>query len=153
MGLDELTAQYRTLKTSYDGLIDQTVADPSTLPAALPQIQTLNQQIAAVLDQMLTELQYAKEDPNSAAYRDQLVEQLTRIQADYNGLKTNTDTIKTLRSIRSFQESSTSSSLTIYMGIFLAIAALLVVVMVVRRQKTVSTSIPSTSPATMPTLT
>jgi hypothetical protein len=102
---------------------------------------------------MVTELQYARDGPNSQAYRDQLVEQLTRIQSDYNGLKTNTDALQTLRRIRSFQDTSWSSTLTLYIGLFLTLAALLIVVMLVRRQTSASTSSPSTSPPMMPTLT
>jgi hypothetical protein len=153
MGIEELDAQYKTLKASYDARIEEALLDQTKLPTVLPQIQTINQQMATVLDQMLTELQYAKQSSNSEAYRTQLLETLTRIQSDYNGLKTNTDTMQTLRRIRSFQDTSWQGSLTIYLGIFLGVAVLLVLVVLFRRQKTESAMAPSMSPPAMPALT
>jgi hypothetical protein len=152
MGIEELNTQYATLKDSYDRLITEALADQTRLPTILPQIQTINQQMASVLDQMLTELQYAREGSNSEAYRTQLLETLTRIQMDYNGLKTNTDAMQTLRRIRSFQDTSWQGSLTIYLAIFLVVAILLALVVLFRRQAKDSSMAPSTSPAAMPPL-
>lgn len=153
MGLDELNAEYTKLETDYQALVTQALADSSKLPTILPQIQSINQQMAGVLDKMLTELQYARDGPNSDAYRTQLVETLARIQSDYNGLKTNTDALQTLKRIRSFQDTSWQSSLTIYIGLFLLFAVVLVAVMVFRHQTSESTIAPSTSPIAMPPLT
>lgn len=153
MGIEELNTQYATLKASYDALIEQALLDQTKLPTVLPKIQTINQQMATVLDQMLTELQYAKESSNSDAYRTQLIATLTRIQSDYNGLKTNTDTMQTLRRIRSFQDTSWQGPLTIYLAIFLVVAVLLILVVLFRRQKTDSAIAPSMSPPAMPALT
>ena len=153
MPMDELRARYADLRGQYDALIAQTLSSPGTVSTTLPQIQTLNQQIAAVLDEMLTELQYVREGPNSDAYRTQLLEQLTRIQTDYNGLKSNTDSLETLRRIRSFQDESWKPSLLLYVFGLIAAAILLVLVMLFRRQTSDSTIAPSTSPTAMPTLT
>jgi hypothetical protein len=132
--------------------VNQGAQTPAQIQTLLPQIQSVNQQIAAVLDQMITQTQYAPPGPNSDTYRDQLVEQLTRIQSDYNGLKNNTDALKTLRRIRSFQDTSWQSTLALYLTGFLVVALLLVLVMLFRRQKSVSPTAPSMSPTAMPPL-
>jgi hypothetical protein len=132
--------------------VTRATTTPSQVQTLLPQIQTVNQQIAAVLDQMITQTQYAKPGPNSDTYRTQLVEQLTRIQSDYNGLKTNTDALQTLRRIRSFQDTSWQSTLFIYLAGFLVVALLLVLVMLFRRQKSESPIAPSMSPTATPPL-
>jgi len=153
MPMDELNARYADLRGQYDALITQTLTSPATISTTLPQIQSLNQQIAAVLDQMLTDLQYARNGPNSDAYRDQLLEQLTRIQTDYMGLTTTTDSLETLRRIRSFQDDSWKPSLLLHVVALVAAAILLVLVMLFRRQTSESTIAPTMSPTAMPTLT
>lgn len=153
MGIEDLSAQYTKLQTDYQALIAQALVDSTKLPTLLPQIQSVNQQMAGVLDKMLVELQYARDGPNSDAYRDQLAETLTRIQRDYNGLKSNTDALQTLKRIRSFQDTSWQSSLTLYIALFLVFAVTLVLVMVFRRHTKESTTAPSTSPAAIPPLT
>ena len=153
MPLDELNTQLTSLRAQYTQLASQATANPSQVATLLPQIQTLNQQIASVLDQMLTEMQYAQQGPNSEAYRDQLVEQLSRIQMDYNGLKTNTDALQTLNRIRAFQDTSWQGTLFTYLGILLIAAVVLVLVMLFRRQKSESATMPSASPAAIPPLT
>lgn len=153
MPLDELSTRLTALRTQYTTLASQAVTTPAQLQTLLPQIQSLNQQIATVLDQMITEMQYAQQGPNSDAYRTQLVEQLTRIQSDYNGLKTNTDTLQTLQRIRAFQDTSWEGSLFLYLAALFVAAVLLVVVILFRRQSTDSAIAPSTSPTAMPPLT
>jgi hypothetical protein len=153
MPMDELNVRYADLRGQYDALIAQTLTSPATISTTLPQIQSLNQQIAAVLDQMLTDLQYARNGPNSDAYRDRLLEQLTRIQTDYTGLKTNTDSLETLRRIRSFQDDSWKPSLLLHVVALVAAAILLVLLMLFRRQTSESTIAPPMSPTAMPTLT
>lgn len=149
----DLSAQYTKLKADYDTLATQALADPTKLSTLLPQLQSVNQQMASLVDQMLKDLQYAKDDSNSDAYRDQLVETLARIQSDYNGLKTETDALQTLKRIRSFQDTSWQGSLNVYVGLILLFAVVLVIVMLFRHQKTDSASAPSTSPTAMPPLT
>ena len=152
MPLDELNTRLSSLRSQYTTLATQASANPSQVATLLPQIQSLNQQIANVLDQMLQEMQYARQDPNSEAYRDQLVEQLSRIQTDYNGLKANTDTMETLRRIRGFQDDSWKSPLATYMAILLVAALVLVLVILFRRQKAERATMPSASPAAIPPL-
>lgn len=151
--LDGLSTQYTSLKTQYSTLAAEVLADPSKMTARLPTLQSLNQQIASVLDQMLRAMQYAKQSPNSDAYRDQLVETLGRIQTDYNGLKTNTDTLETLRRIRGAQDESWRGPLFVYLMAFLAAAIFLVLVILFRRQTSESTIAPTMSPTAMPPLT
>jgi hypothetical protein len=151
--LTELSARLATLRTQYTDLVTQGVTTPAQIQTLRPQIQSVNQQIAAVLDQMITQTQYAQPGPNSDTYRTQLVEQLARIQADYNGLKTNTDALQTLQRIRTFQDTSWKSTLGLYLAGFLVAALLLVLVMLFRRQKSVSAIAPASSPAAIPALT
>lgn len=151
--MEDLNAQYTALKSKYDGLVAQALATPSTIQSVLPQIQAVNQQMAAVLDKMLVQLQYARDGPNSDAYRNELTEILARIQSDYNGLKTNTDALQTLKRIRSFQDTSWQSSLNLYIAFFLIFAIVLVLVMLFRRQKSESTATPMPSAVATPTLT
>jgi hypothetical protein len=147
-----LSTRLTALRTQYTTLANQATTTPAQVQTLLPQIQSINQQIAAVLDQMLTQMQYAQQGPNSDTYRTQLVEQLTRIQSDYTGLKTNTDALQTLRRIRSFQDTSWQSTLALYLAGFLVVSLLLVLVMLFRRQKSVSPIAPSMSPPAMPAL-
>ena len=150
--LNELSSRLTALRSQYTSLANQATATPSQIQTLLPQIQSVNQQIAAVLDKMLTQMQYAQQGSNGDAYRTQLVEQLTRIQSDYTGLKTNTDALQTLRRIRSFQDTSWQSTLFLYLMGFLGVALVLVLVMLFRRQKSVSPIAPSMSPAATPPL-
>lgn len=152
-GLDALSAQYTSLKAQYTTLANQAAATPAQVPTLLPQIQSVNQQIASVLDQMLQAMQYARQSPNSDAYRDQLVETLSRIQSDYNGLKTNTDALETLRRIRGAQDESWKGPLFLYLMAFLAAALLLTLVILFRGQKKESPTAPASSPAAIPALT
>jgi hypothetical protein len=151
--LDTLSSRLSALRTQYTTLATQATATPAQMSTLLPQIQSVNQQIASVLDEMVTQLQYARAGANSDAYRTQLVEQLARIQMDYNGLKTNTDALQTLQRIRSFQDTSWRSTLFMYLAGFLGAAILLVLVMLFRRQKNVSASAPAMSPTAIPPLT
>jgi uncharacterized protein involved in exopolysaccharide biosynthesis len=148
----DLNTQYKALKAQYDTLVTRAVADPTTLQTALPQIQSINQQMATILDQMLVELQAARNGPNSDAYRDELTATLARIQMDYNGLKTNTDALQTLRRIRSFQDTSWQPMLNLYLALFLIFGIVLVLVMLFRRQTKESTPATIASPPAMPTL-
>jgi hypothetical protein len=152
-GLEALTTRLTALRAQYTTLANQATAAPAQIQTILPQIQTVNQQIAAVLDQMLTQMQYAREGANSETYRSQLVEQLARIQLDYNGLKTNTDAMQTLQRIRSFQDTSWQSTLMLYIGLFVFVAGLFALVVMVRRYTNTSASAPSPSPAAMAPLT
>jgi hypothetical protein len=152
-GLDALTAQYTALKAQYTTLANQAIATPAQIPTLLPQIQSVNQQIASVLDQMVQATQYARQSPNSDTYRDQLIEQLTRIQSDYNGLKTSTDALETLRRIRGAQDDSWKGPLFLYLMAFLAAAILLTLIILFRGQKKESPTAPASSPAAIPALT
>ena len=153
-GLDALSTRLTALRAQYTTLANQATATPAQIQTLLPQIQTVNQQIAAVLDQMLTQMQYARDGANSDTYRTQLVEQLARIQLDYNGLKTNTDAMQTLQRIRSFQDTSWQSTLFLYIGLFvLAAGAFALLVMFRRTHISTSAIAPTMSPAAMAPLT
>ena len=150
--VEDLSARLATLRTQYTTLATQATTTPAQVPTLLPQIQTINQQIAAVLDQMIAQLQHARQGPNSDAYRDELTATLARIQMDYNGLKTNTDALQTLRRIRSFQDTSWQPTLNLYLALFCIFTIVLVLVMLFRRQTKESTPATIASPPAMPTL-
>ena len=152
-GLDALSTRLTALRAQYTTLANQATATPAQIQTLLPQIQSVNQQIAAVLDQMLTQMQYARDGANSETYRTQLVEQLARIQLDYNGLKTNTDAMQTLQRIRSFQDTSWQSTLFLYVGLFVLVAGLFALLVMFRGHTKTSASAPSPSPAAMAPLT
>jgi hypothetical protein len=151
--MEELDSEYATLRTQYDTLVKETLADPSKVSANLPLIEQVNQQIAGVLDKMLTQLQFARQGENSDAYRQELIEILQKIQSDYNGLKTGTDKMETLRRIRAFQDTSWKSTLNIYIGLFLIFGVILLLVILFRRQDKTSTTAPTTSAAMIAPLT
>lgn len=153
MSLQELNVRYATLRSTYDEMIRTALDDPSKLAEAVPKIESVNQEMVSVLDEMLKTLQYTRETPESDTYRDELVEILTRIQMDYNGLKANTDKLETLRRIRAFQDTSWKSTLSIYLALLILAAIVLVLVILFRRQKNTSTPIPTTSATAIPTLT
>lgn len=153
MALDELSKQLTALRAKYTSLADQAATNPERAQTLLPEIQAVNQQIAAVLDKMVTQTQYTSQDPNSEAYRNQLIEQLARIQMDYNGLKMNTDTMETLRRIRGFQDTSWKGSLGLYVLLLLVAAGMLVLTIVLRRQTKDKTAAPSASTAAITPLT
>jgi hypothetical protein len=150
--VEDLSARLATLRTQYTTLATQATTTPAQVPTLLPQIQTINQQIAAVLDQMIAQLQHARQGPNSEAYRNELTATLARIQMDYNGLKTNTDALQTLRRIRSFQDTSWQPTLNLYLALFCIFTIVLVLVMLFRRQTKESTPATIASPPAMPTL-
>jgi hypothetical protein len=151
--MGDLNVRYAALRKQYETLVQGALADPSTLSAALPQIETVNQQIAGVLDQMLKELQFARDGPNSETYRTELLQLLTRIQSDYTGLKANTDKHETLRRIRNFQDTSWRPTLLLYVALLLIFGIMLILVILFRRQTKDSTAAAITSPSAIAPLT
>lgn len=138
--MDALVAEYK--QTAEQALQKQD-------PALVRRLIDLNKQIA---DQLQTQLAVvARASPQETVQRQELLEQLRRIQQDYDGLTRGRDTLETLRRIRMDQEQTVGRTLTIYLVVFLIVALLLLVVLFFRGQDTTSaipTSVTMTTPLT-----
>ena len=126
--MNRLESDYQTLQDQYRSLATEaeTKTDAKSLNPILEKLQRVNRQIAEVLDRMLTNVAKTKENGASiSTYRDDLVKALRRIQIDYNNLRTNTDTLETLRRIREYESSKATGSLNWYLLGFLVLCFLL----------------------------
>lgn len=143
-GIQDLEKRYTEQMIEYNALITE------GNPAKLDKIKSLNQSIAATLDQMITIITEAKQkNGNIEVYRDELVAKLQRIQKDYNGLLQNTDTLETLRRIRNQEEKEANGSIFWLIVGFLVLCVLtLITMMIFGGQKNESADIIPTSPAT-----
>jgi hypothetical protein len=117
----------------YNALVDDTLANPQKLDTNLAEIRAINQRLAHILDQMLTDAHNTRGTP--AGVRDELIEKLQRIQRDYNGLLQNTDKLETLRRIRKGETENWWGSLGLYLLTFLILATVAVFVIMFKRQK------------------
>jgi hypothetical protein len=120
----------------YNALVDDTLANPQKLDTNLAEIRAINQRLAHILDQMLTDAHNTRGTP--ASLRDELIEKLHRIQRDYNGLLQNTDKLETLRRIRKGETENWWGSLSIYLISFLVLAVITIFVVMFKRQKVVA---------------
>lgn len=151
--MDLLESQYQTLLREYDGVAAEVLRNPSTLSAQLPRIQSLQAQISAVLDKMMQQLAMVKQGTSLDAKRAQLLQQLQRIQRDYNDLRTSTDKLETLRRIRAFEDDSWKSRVRLYVVLFSILALVLLGVLLWKRQTPEITATIPSSPAAMTPLT
>lgn len=117
----------------YNALVDDTLDHPEKLDTNLAEIRAINQRLAHILDQMLTDAHNTRGTP--AGVRDELIEKLRRIQRDYNGLLQNTDRMETLRRIRKGETENWWGSLSVYLLAFLVLAVITVFVLMFKRQK------------------
>jgi len=143
-GIQDLEKRYTEQMIEYNALISE--GDP----AKLERIKSLNQSIAATLDQMISIITQAKQkNGNIEIYRDELVAKLQRIQKDYNGLLQNTDTLKTLQRIRTQEEKEANGSIFWLIVGFLVLCILtLITMMIFGGQKSESADIMPTNAAT-----
>lgn len=145
-------ARYAQLNAEYIALINSILQTPSSAPETIPRVTQLAGQIATLLDNAAKELALV---PNASddldAERTELVNRLQQIQRDYNGLVQNTDKLETLRRIRAYQDERWRPTFLGYLVAFFGLVLVLLLVVVVVRQR----AIPATNPmsATMsPTL-
>jgi hypothetical protein len=128
MDLAALRTQYINKVAEYDSIVNSAVASNDTTKIA--RIRQLNQEISAILDQMLQKIAETKQStPVLVSERDELVKKLRRIQFDYNGLLVNTDALETLRRIREQESGSNSKALTRYLFFFFVICLLVMLAM------------------------
>lgn len=148
--MDALRVKYEQQTKEYDALVDQAMRTNDT--SQVPKIRDLNAAIAKTLNEMIEQLTFLKKDtPSLKKERDELIERLRQIQADYNGLLVNTDNLETLRRIRQQESTEANRQLYIYVGLFLAACLMLVLFLMVgpqRNEMTVaSASMPPTAAA------
>lgn len=145
--MTDLEAKYTQLDGQYNRLVDEALAitDPVSLEAKVTEITAVNQQLTEVLNQMIAIVAQMKENTgNIRVYRDQLTSKLTKIQRDYNGLIQNTDKLETLRRIRQHEEVLANKSLYMYLGIFLVVCLVLLLVLILRRPQNMSDTMVAT---------
>ena len=153
--MDDLSRQYEQRIARYNQLIADSLQTPSKFQKNLVTIRQLNAEIAGILDKMMGQLAMVKKnDTNFLAQRDQLYKNLQRIQKESNALAQDNDTLETLRRIREFETTDSSSSLRTYLIFFvvLAIAVIVAIVFKGAPQSESAITIPS-NPAAIPAFT
>jgi len=142
--------QLKTLFEEYNALV--TTALQNSDPSMVDQITAKNQEIAAHMDELIRHTTMSgTTNPEVLAARDELVQKLTRIQRDYNGLIQNTDKLETLRRIRDFNQETAQGFLPVYLIAFLVLSIFLVIMIVMTKYQNIDTTpmMPS-NPSTMP---
>jgi hypothetical protein len=130
--MDELRARYDRQSKAYDELVASTLANPQTASENVKDITALAADMGKTLDEMLTLI--VQNSEATQEQRDELLQKLTKIQRDYNGLVQNTDKLETLRRIRAFEDTSWKRTLYIWLMVFCAVVVLIVVLMFVRKK-------------------
>lgn len=154
--MDELKTRYNALMSQYNALAEQALAEPAKLDGNVARIIEINTQISAVLDEMIRILTLARTSGSRMTeYRDELIQKLEKIQADYNGLVRDSDKLTTLRKIRAFEDESWKRTLRLYLFTFLAVVVLVGIILMFKKKKSQMDMIPATpaSAMTMPALT
>ena len=153
MSYSELNERYLRQVDDYESMSQLAIQNRDA--SRLPAIRAKAQEIAATLNQMVEKLTYMKQEtPTLQAQRDNLLQRLRRIQTDYNELMANSDDLETLRRIREQESDAGKLILYQYVGLFLLLAALVLVAMIVfgSQKKEVATAMPSMA-ASSPALT
>lgn len=148
-----MDSQYQILAERYQSLADEALRNPAKLQENTNTMRKLNQQMAGLLDNAITDLTASGARGDLASQRDELIEKLRRIQRDYNGLLVNTDKIQTLKRIRGFQEEDWKSKLKLYIIFFSILAGIMFLFVLFKRQKTESINTAPISESSMPPLT
>jgi len=131
--MDVLEKQYRERLNAYDRLIAQTIRDPSKISSTLPQIQAIQTQMSSIVDKMIGEVTLAKQGDRLAQRRNELIEQLQRIQRDYTDLRNSSDKLETLRRIRAFEDQSWQGTFQMYLIAFIVFVVVVALVLIFKR--------------------
>ena len=124
--MDELRRKYEQQTKEYDELVNDAIARSDT--SQVEKLRSMNVAIANTLNRMIEELTFLKkETPSIKKERDELLNRLTRIQLDYNGLLVTTDQLETLRRIRQQESTEANRQLYMYFGLFLVVSLAIVV--------------------------
>jgi small-conductance mechanosensitive channel len=149
--MDELKAKYLRQSAEYDTAVDSAIASGDM--TQIKRIKELNAAMSKTLNAMIEKLTFLKKDsPSLKQERDGLVQNLRRIQQDYNGLLTNTDELETLRRIRQQASVEGDRQLNWYLFAFFLFACILLFYLVFYGKSEPTAMIASTVP-TMPALT
>lgn len=148
-----MNPDFQRLATEYERLADEALSDPTKMQTNVNRMKTINAQMASILDATIRDMTASGPSGDIARQRDELLQKLTRIQRDYNGLLVNTDKLETLRRIRGFEESDWKSQLRTYMIVLAVLAVVLVLFVLFRRQKTLSTTMAPMSASSTPPFT
>jgi len=145
--MDELKAKYDRQRAEYESLVNFAVATGEV--EQLPKIKQLNEGLSATLNAMIEKMTFLKKDsPDIKVERDVLVQNLSRIQLEYNGLKQNTDNLETLRRIRQQESSEGNRELYWYIFAFLFLSLLLVLYLMFHGKSEATATIASAVPMT-----
>jgi hypothetical protein len=136
--MEELKKKYAQQSALYESYIRE--------GASPDKISALNIEISKTLEEMIGILAQTELEE----YRNQLIENLHRIQRDYNGLVQNTDKIETLRRIRA--EEYDTAPLKRYLFFFFAILFVILLLLLFFQRKPTAAAIPS-NPAIATTFT
>lgn len=139
--MEELKKKYAEQSALYESYIRE--------GASPDKISALNMEISKTLEEMIGILAQTK-GSGLEQYRNQLIENLHRIQRDYNGLIQNTDKIETLRRIR--REEYDTAPLKRYLFFFFAIVFVILILLLFFQRKPTAAAIPS-NPAIATTFT
>lgn len=149
--MNELRQRYDELHVQNIHLIHDTLRHPDTIYANYPRIMDTMYEMEVVVNEMLETVALSNQAPSEIqALRDELLHRLRRIQQDYNGLKTNTDKLETLRRIRAFQDESWKTPLTTYLIVFFVLVVLVFFAILFMRQRdktTINPTMVTTRPA------
>ena len=150
--MDVLQAKYTTQLAEYDALTAQAIQSDDV--TTIPQIRAKNIQIAATLNEMITNLTLLKQNTSSNVKqeRDTLIQKLVQIQNDYNSLNKSKDTLETLRRIRQHVNYDADYQLRLYVLFFLLLALCIVFYVMFMAQKKDTTAASARTPPMMAAL-
>ena len=142
--MDALESSYDAKLATYNALV------AGGDPAKLPEIQTLNGELAGLLHSMLEELSKIKsKGANLLNYRDQLLIQLVGFQNDATIMRQQRDQYATLRMLQTTDQTAFNTSFFWY-SIALGIAVLMFVsVLIFRGHSTPAMPTMTSNPTTM----
>ena len=123
--MDALERDYVTKRAEYDRLI--ALNDPNKLP----DIQSLNTELSKILHSMLEEVSKVKGSANKlTAYRDELMQNLVKIQNESSIMLKQRDQYETLRALQAHEKTKFDSTLFWYM-ISLGIVTLIFIIVLI----------------------
>ena len=150
--MDELKKKYALQSAEYEGRISDALRKQDR--NAINKIKALNIQISKTLEEMIGVLTQTKKDSTGSVktYRDDLIVKLHQIQRDYNGLLKNTDTLETLRRIRSTENAIGRRQLNLYFIFFFGLVLIILLFLLFFGQKKDSAAMTPSTPAMTPPL-
>lgn len=153
MNVTELQAKYKEKSALYEQMLAA-----SDAPLKLKEIKALNQELTAIVDELMQKLTNTQttEGVSISVAQQELLTKLRQLQRDYQQLSDERDTAETLRRIRVDEQSRMNKSLYVYILIFLGVSILILAAIFiankVAQNSEIITPIPS-SPSAMPPLT